>query len=276
MNPFNRSFVHIALCAGLLLAHLPQATAQVSAEDCAQAGDREQVECLSQKIDAARHDLQEIYNAALAKMPDSDPQDRRRNKVQLTQAQTAWQSYVDANCAFVGGVEGGSNQWITNFASRCQLDATRERISFLRKEAAALQSAKASTAGPASNSPVQQVLNTLATPEPPSKTIAGLADAYSLWTEQQRSTVPRQMQGRCRIWVMMNDAGPARLLPAAQDPADTPQLTMDLCLVAHMPTDWPNRASTIRNAQRIVDRSTELGEPLSLPLALHDALPDNR
>ena len=75
-------------------------------EDCAEGSDREQLACLSSKIDTAKQELQKVYQAALAKMPENDSSERRRNKDQLVQAQTAWQAYVKVNCAYVGGTEG--------------------------------------------------------------------------------------------------------------------------------------------------------------------------
>jgi len=62
----------------------------------------------------------------------------------------------------------------------------------------------------------QKILNVLSTPVSPSKLIAGLPDSYNQWTEEQKKTVPQQMEQRCRVlWTMMNDSGPVRLLPPA-------------------------------------------------------------
>jgi hypothetical protein len=113
----------------------------------------------------------------------------------------------------------------------------------------------------------QRVLDTIAAPFAPSLSIAGLPDSYTAWTVQQR----RQMNWRCvTLWPMFNDSGHVKLLPPAQDPADTPRLVTDLCLLAHMPNDWPSRMVTLRDAQRILDRSTALGERLTLPPALQN------
>jgi uncharacterized protein YecT (DUF1311 family) len=101
---------------------------------CAQATDREQVDCLSQKIDIARKELASVYATALAQLPEYNPTDIRKSRAQLVKSQSAWQAYVSANCAYVGGSEGGSNLSVTNFASRCELQAVQDRVAFLHKE----------------------------------------------------------------------------------------------------------------------------------------------
>ncbi len=122
----------------------------------------------------------------------------------------------------------------------------------------------------------QQLVDLLATPVKPSVTIAGLPDSYAAWTDAQRSTVPSQMQGRCRaLWTMMNDSGRVKLLPAEQPAADTPRLVMDLCLAAHMPLDWPGRTQDVADAESILQRSTALGQPLKLPRSLQNG-PEKR
>jgi uncharacterized protein YecT (DUF1311 family) len=253
------------LFACFLFLPLLQASAQ---DDCAQSGDREQIECLSQKIDAARAQLETVYTAALARMPANDPDDRRKSRVQLTSAQTAWQAFVEANCAYVGGAEGGSNQWVTNFASRCELQAIRERIVFLEKT-----SGESAPPPVASRSPdaatAQQLLNILGKPAAPSAWIAGLPDSYANWTDAQRATAPRQIQGRClTLFGMMNDAGMVNLLPPPQALDESSRLAIALCTTAHMPKDWPERSATLAEIQRTLRRSTDLGKPLVLPPGL--------
>jgi uncharacterized protein YecT (DUF1311 family) len=122
-------FVRCLSVAVILLAWSPLAHA---ADDCAQASGREQVQCLSDKIDAADTVLDTLYSAVLAKLPDNDPSDTRKSKAQLVKAEDAWRNYVDQNCAYIGAAEGGSNLWVTNFMARCQLDEIRKRIDFFR------------------------------------------------------------------------------------------------------------------------------------------------
>jgi uncharacterized protein YecT (DUF1311 family) len=243
----------------VLLLHLPAALAQ---DVCSQSADREQIECLSQKVDTARARLSTVYAAALAKMPVNDTDDVRKSRSQLNSAQTAWKAFVDANCAYVGGAEGGSNQWVTNFASRCQLQAIDDRIAFLQKTSGQ-QAASSRSPDPATT---QKLLNILAKRAAPSSWIAGLPDSYATWTESQRNTAPRQIQGRCLVlFTMLNDAGTVNLLPPPQTQADSTRVAIALCTVAHMPRDWPPRADTLADVQRILRRSTALGKPLALP-----------
>jgi len=178
----------------------------------------------------------------MAKMPENDPSDRRKNKDQLVKSQTAWKAFAQTNCACIGGDQGGSNLWVTNFASRCELQATRERTAFPRQKAAAgpaKSSSPASQAKPEPN-PVQKVLDLLAAPVPDDSTLPKLPSLYATWTEDQRRTVPRQVTGRCVVlWTMMNSGGALHLLPSAQDPMDTPKLASELCVLGKMPQDWP-------------------------------------
>lgn len=102
------------------------------AEDCPQGSSREQLECLSQAIDGEQKTLDALYNAALAALPDEHPSDVRKAQSQLVKAEAAWNAYVRENCAYIGGAEGGSDSWVTDFMARCQLDETRRRIEFFR------------------------------------------------------------------------------------------------------------------------------------------------
>ena len=247
----------------VLAAFIVACPADIKAQDdCAQGSDREQVVCLAQKIDIADQELEMVYRAVLAKMPENDPSDRRKNKDQLVKSQTAWKAFIQANCAYIGGDEGGSNLWVTNFASRCELRATRERTAFLRRRATPAPDK------PESN-PVQKVLDLLAAPVPDDSTLPKLPSLYEAWTEEQRNSVPRQIAGRCAVlWTMMNSGGPLHLLPSTQDPADTPKLASEICMLGKIPQDWPGRRAAKDDIDRILRRSTELGQPLSLPARL--------
>jgi hypothetical protein len=115
----------------------------------------------------------------------------------------------------------------------------------------------------------QQLLNVLGKPAAPSAWIAGLPDSYATWTDAQRNTAPRQIQGRCLVfWTMMNDAGTVNLLPPPQTLDDSSRLAVALCTIAHMPRDWPARAATLTDILRTLRRSTALGKPLVLPSGL--------
>ena len=92
----------------------------------------EQVECISKNIQELDKELNGTYQAALAAMPESDTTDSRKAREQLKKSQRAWLKYSSENCALIGGIEGGSNQWVTHFASLCYADAVVERIKFLK------------------------------------------------------------------------------------------------------------------------------------------------
>ncbi len=72
------------------------------------------------------------YQSALAALPETDEQDNRKQRSQLVKSQLAWKEFTDANCALVGGLEGGDNIWVTEYATRCTAEATTERIEFLK------------------------------------------------------------------------------------------------------------------------------------------------
>jgi uncharacterized protein YecT (DUF1311 family) len=88
--------------------------------------------CLDEQIKAEKATLDQLYSAALARAPVQDPTDARRSRAQLGKAEAAWADYVEANCAYVGGIEGGSNSWISVFAATCVRDAYLRRIEFFR------------------------------------------------------------------------------------------------------------------------------------------------
>jgi uncharacterized protein YecT (DUF1311 family) len=90
------------------------------------------VQCLGKQIQALEKELDVLYRATLSKLPDSVPTDNRKGKPQLVKAQEAWRKYVDQHCDFIGGIQGGSNLWVTDFATRCELDEIKKRIEFFK------------------------------------------------------------------------------------------------------------------------------------------------
>ena len=103
-----------------------------AADICAQTSSREQLECLAGETTRLQGVLDGLYSAILAKLPDHDPADKRRDRAQLVRAEDAWKVYVDQNCTFAGAAEGGSNSWVSNFISRCEIDELGKRIAFLK------------------------------------------------------------------------------------------------------------------------------------------------
>ena len=101
-------------------------------DPCDREGHLAAVQCFSKELVAAEAVLDGLYKNELGKLPDSDPSDIRKGKAQLVKAQAAWKLYVEEHCNLVGGLQGGSNLWVTDFAARCTLDEINQRIKFFR------------------------------------------------------------------------------------------------------------------------------------------------
>lgn len=107
--------------------------AALAQENCDRyVSNMEQVECISKNIKELDKELNSTYQAALAAMPESDTTDSRKGRDQLKKSQRAWLKYSFENCALIGGIEGGSNLWVTHFSGLCYADAVAERIKFLK------------------------------------------------------------------------------------------------------------------------------------------------
>jgi uncharacterized protein YecT (DUF1311 family) len=106
---------------------------EVAGDPCTKSHNVAEVQCLGKKIEAAEKELDQLLSATLATLPDSDSNDIRKGKAQLRKAQNAWRSYRDENCQFIGGLQGGSNLWVTHFAADCMLDETKKRIEFFNR-----------------------------------------------------------------------------------------------------------------------------------------------
>lgn len=91
-----------------------------------------QVQCLNRGVKKLDEELNNIYKAALAELPEKHTEDSRKEREQLRKSQRAWLKYKDENCILIGGMEGGSNLWVTHFIARCEAKAIIERIKFLK------------------------------------------------------------------------------------------------------------------------------------------------
>ncbi len=95
---------------------------------------------------------------------------------------------------------------------------------------------------------------------------------FSSWTPEQQRSVPTGLRKFCAgFWTFINGAdGPtkSRLLPASFPGADEVRLVMDVCLVAHMPVDWPERGTRLQSATSILNRADQAGASLHLPAQL--------
>lgn len=126
--------IDTGLLVGFLLVLVPAAAAAQGVQEnpCANTPDhRAFSECEGNLYAAAQEKLKKTFEAALSRVPEADPSDSRKGRAQLHKAQEAWQHYISEHCAFVGGLEGGSNSWVTTFATECELQEMRNRIQFL-------------------------------------------------------------------------------------------------------------------------------------------------
>ena len=113
--------------------------------------------------------------------------------------------------------------------------------------------------------PFDNTFKELGTPPPPT-------GPFSSWTADQQRSAPADLQRLCAsFWTFTNGAdGPpsSRLLAASLSGADEIHLVMDVCLVGHMPADWPERSARLQAATAILKQSNQAGTSLHLPLQL--------
>ena len=98
------------------------------------------------------------------------------------------------------------------------------------------------------------------------------AGPFSSWTADQQRSMPADFQKLCAgFWTFINGAdGPprSRLLPASLSGSDEIRLVMDVCLVAHLPADWPERSAKLQSAAAILGQADQAGASLRLPAQL--------
>jgi uncharacterized protein YecT (DUF1311 family) len=87
--------------------------------------------CRTEQRAALEKALATAYQAALATLPALDSEDNRKQQSQLVASQNAWKSYTTENCALLGGLEGGNNASVAQFANACELEAIAQRIKLL-------------------------------------------------------------------------------------------------------------------------------------------------
>ncbi len=89
-------------------------------------------QCKAEKLKSLEKELDADYQEALGKLPDSSEWDIRQTKAQLEKSQRSWLVYRNENCSYVGGLQGGSNIWVTIFADDCAIEETERRIVFFK------------------------------------------------------------------------------------------------------------------------------------------------
>jgi hypothetical protein len=67
---------------------------------------------------------------------------------------------------------------------------------------------------------------------------------------------------------MAHDDPSTRFLPPGSPAADEEALGVDVCLLGHMPQDWPQRAERLRAAKAIFERAAAQGSNLRMPAAI--------
>lgn len=128
------SLLKVSLFAGFLVVTQPYAFA---ATDCDKAfpDHMPDVQCITEANKKLDDQLNQSYQAALKTLPVQDQWDTRKNQEQLRKSQRAWLKYRDENCTLIGGLQGGSNLWVTQFAATCESAETKLRIKFLTRVA---------------------------------------------------------------------------------------------------------------------------------------------
>ncbi len=92
---------------------------------------------------------------------------------------------------------------------------------------------------------------------------------FADWSVQERSDATLVLTRLCYLfWRQAHTPPDLRLLPPVVPPADEEALGPDVCLVGHMPADWPERAATLGAARRILAEARGLGSSLALPKPL--------
>lgn len=128
------SLLKPSLFVGFIVAIHPCAFA---ASDCDKTypDHMSEVQCITQANKQLDDQLNQAYQAALKARPVQDQWDTRKNQEQLRKSQRAWLKYREENCTLVGGLQGGNNLWVTQFAATCVSEETKSRITFLTRVA---------------------------------------------------------------------------------------------------------------------------------------------
>jgi uncharacterized protein YecT (DUF1311 family) len=99
--------------------------------DCA-GSHFEQMQCQGKRLKSLDDELNRVYQLALDAMPAKNALDIRKGREQLRRSQRAWLTYFHEDCTLIGGLRGGSDSWVTTFASDCEEKALADRIAFLQ------------------------------------------------------------------------------------------------------------------------------------------------
>jgi hypothetical protein len=93
--------------------------------------------------------------------------------------------------------------------------------------------------------------------------------SFSSWTADQQKIIPTQLAQVCAaFWTFAHDRPGTKFLPASLSDGDEGELGIDVCLVGHMPVDWPGRPVRLQSAMAILARAGQAGSSLHLPLEM--------
>jgi len=91
--------------------------------------------CQSDRLKNLDDELNRVYKLALEARPEKVDTDIRKEREQLRKSQRAWLVYYHEQCTLEGGLDGGSNSWVTSFAMDCEEKELAHRIKFLKSVA---------------------------------------------------------------------------------------------------------------------------------------------
>lgn len=87
-------------------------------------------QCLGNQITRLRGELNFYYKKTLKQTQKHNLFDTRKTQTQLEKSQAAWKVYVNVNCAYIGGLQGGSNLYVSIFEDKCIISSINSRIYF--------------------------------------------------------------------------------------------------------------------------------------------------
>lgn len=91
------------------------------------------------------------------------------------------------------------------------------------------------------------------------------AGPFKSWSKSDQQNFPATMQNTCTyIWTMAHDA-PDRLLPVGVSAEDEWALGIDVCVIGHMPADWPQRGLKLQAVGAVLRKAAAAGSSLKMP-----------
>jgi uncharacterized protein YecT (DUF1311 family) len=92
--------------------------------------------CAQKKFDVADRKLNVTYKSLITKLPEVEGveggETETHPRKRLINAQRAWMKFRDANCEFVGEINGGAPIWRQAYESYCRAEITETRAKELQ------------------------------------------------------------------------------------------------------------------------------------------------